>query len=307
MVAANKAALVSLCLVALASLSCARQAPPQSETKSHDGRGGSACPGWAKAPDVKLCSPTLARLAARAEDYDARTLKISGYLMRSQRAAYLCPAPEMCPDGDWSNAVQVRSERIDALTEGSRVTVIGTFAGTSRGIEGQVAGVIRKVDVAYAEIGAHPPSRTYPERAQCSRGNNGRDRPCQTSIYHLLSQPRQFDGLFVEAIAYYPGMDAKLVFVNKDAAEFEDYAASLLLLDPDPAKWDRAAGYVGFVGRFKANTQDHGVGNGVHRQFGTLSGIVRVAGRSPMSERAAGCAKERGCVVFYRDGYRPQE
>ena len=103
------------------------------------------------------------------------------------------------------------------------------------------------------------------------------------------------------------GQGKQVRAVNKDAAEFEDYAASLLLPETDPQQWRRGPGYVSFVGKFEADTQDHGVGNGVYAQFGTLSEIVRVTGRSPMSERAERCAKERDCVVSYRDGDRARK
>lgn len=127
--------------------------------KTHDGRGGTACPDSARHPAVQLCSPSLIRLVARGEDYHGQQLKVSGYLRKGGAVFYLCPGPDFCEDDDWSAAIQLTSSatindlaRSNAVSS-RRVTVIGKFNATTRGRAGQVAGIFMTVDTAYFSRG----------------------------------------------------------------------------------------------------------------------------------------------------------
>lgn len=154
-----------LVAAALASAACtpSRQPAPersvQAPKKSHDGRAGSVCPGWPRHPDIPLCSPSLLRLVARGEDYDGQLLELTGQVMRADGVAYLCPAAQLCGEGDWSNAVQLpASTQLDALVPAAgaqpgRVTVIGKYSATTRGRHGQVAGVLLSLEVAFRTPG----------------------------------------------------------------------------------------------------------------------------------------------------------
>ncbi len=127
--------------------------------KTHDGRGGSACPHWPKHPSVQLCSPSMIRLIARGEDYDAAHLRISGYLRQGDSIFYLCPTQNFCEEDDWSGAVQLPDSKIVSALAGQdglpskRVTVIGKFSASTRGRAGQVAGVFLTIDEAYRSNG----------------------------------------------------------------------------------------------------------------------------------------------------------
>lgn len=127
--------------------------------KTHDGRSGTACPSWVRHPEIQLCSPSIIRLVAHGEDYDERQISVSGRLVNSSAAIYLCPSLELCADGDWSSSIQLPSLPEIARLAASksipqkRVTIVGRFSATTRGKEGQVAGVFLSVDAAYFSDG----------------------------------------------------------------------------------------------------------------------------------------------------------
>lgn len=127
--------------------------------KTHDGRGGTACPDSTTHPAVQLCSPSLIRLVTRGEDYDGQQLRVSGHLRKGDTVFYLCPAQGLCEEDDWSAAVQLPSSSAISEMERNgelpsrRVTVIGKFSATTRGRAGQVAGVFLSVDTAYFSRG----------------------------------------------------------------------------------------------------------------------------------------------------------
>lgn len=129
--------------------------------RTHDGRARSSCPSWAKNPAIELCSPSLVRIAARAEDYDGRYIKVTGYLAESGSAFYLCPARELCTEDDWSVSVELpRSSLLRGLAKNKfdkKIVVVGKFSASTRGSRGQVAGVFEALDTAYEAGGASPP------------------------------------------------------------------------------------------------------------------------------------------------------
>lgn len=122
---------------------------------THDGRGGTKCPDWAGKPEIQLCSPSLIRLIARAEEYDGKYIKLSGYLLDNKGIYYLCPARDLCGDNDWSAAIQLpKSAQLNELTGKGlsvhRVIVIGKFSATTRGRFGQVGGIFLDIDRAFS-------------------------------------------------------------------------------------------------------------------------------------------------------------
>lgn len=151
---------IQILMIAVAVLVAAcKPTAAELPAKTHDGRGGTACPHWPKRPEVQLCSPSLLRLVARGEDYDGEHLRVSGYLREDDSVSYLCPAQGLCEEGDWSAAVQLPDSRVvsEMMVEGEfplrRVTVIGRFSATTRGRVGQVAGVLLTADEVYYSQG----------------------------------------------------------------------------------------------------------------------------------------------------------
>lgn len=144
---------------AILIVACKPPSESESPAKTHDGRAGTACPASTRHPAEQLCSPALIRLVARGEDYDGQQLKVSGYLRKDGPVFYLCPAPGLCEEDDWSASIQLtNSDVLAGMTRGGvvpskRVTVIGNFSATTRGRTGQVAGVFLKVDAAYFSKG----------------------------------------------------------------------------------------------------------------------------------------------------------
>lgn len=147
-------------VIAFASLIVAcNPSAAQLPAKTHDGRGGTACPDSVRHPAVQLCSPSILRLVARGEDYDGQRLQVSGYLRKGGPVFYLCPAPGLCEEDDWSAAIQLTNSNViaglahDGVMPSKRVTVIGKFSATTRGRAGQVAGIFLTVDTAYFSKG----------------------------------------------------------------------------------------------------------------------------------------------------------
>lgn len=140
-------------------VACKPQSEVELPAKTHDGRAGTDCPASTRHPAEQLCSPTLIRLVARGEDYEGQQLKVSGYLRQGGSAFYLCPAPGLCEEDDWSAAIQLANSDVIAgmtrngVVPSKRVTVIGNFSATTRGRTGQVAGVFLTVDAAYFSTG----------------------------------------------------------------------------------------------------------------------------------------------------------
>lgn len=140
-------------------------------------------------------------------------------------------------------------------------------------------------------------------RAQCVSESNAPDSPCQISAYTLVSlgAPAKSE-MYVDTVLFYPGLDARLFFVNEDAAEHEDYSSSFLVLGAGVDKLPKKKGFYRVVAKFNRDLSDHGVGSGVYRQAGTFLELVRVRPLVSISARTEECRQLAGCTIQYQDG-----
>ncbi len=133
----------------------------------------------------------------------------------------------------------------------------------------------------------------------CAR-KNGVDNPCPISPYRLVADSSRLDGKYVDVLVYAPGEGAKIVFLSRDLADYEDYTSSIQILD-GADELPKEPGYVRLVGQFSSDRSDRGVGGGIYRQLGVIRKIASVSKVKSMSERREAC-RAAGCFVTYDDG-----
>ncbi len=131
-------------------------------------------------------------------------------------------------------------------------------------------------------------------------GQNSSSNPCPVSPYRLLVDSSSFDGKYVDVLLYAPGGGAKLVFLAKDSAEYDDYVSSIQVV-AGMEKLPQNASYVRVVGLFSSDTSDRGVGGGIYRQFGLLREIISVTQVKSVTERREAC-RALDCSIVYDDG-----
>lgn len=129
---------------------------------------------------------------------------------------------------------------------------------------------------------------------------NRADNPCPISPYGLMTEPDRLNGKYVDVLLYAPGEGAKLVFLTRDLADYEDYTSSIQVLD-GAEKLPKDAGYVRLVGVFSNDRSDRGLGGGIYRQLGVMRKITSVSKVKSIGERRDAC-KAAGCYVTYDDG-----
>jgi hypothetical protein len=129
---------------------------------------------------------------------------------------------------------------------------------------------------------------------------NRADNPCPISPYRLVTEPSRLDGKYVDVLLYAPGEGAKIVFLSRDLADYEDYTSSIQILD-GADELPKEASYVRLVGLFSNDRSDRGLGGGTYRQLGVIKKIVLVSKVKSMGERREAC-KAAGCFVTYDDG-----
>lgn len=138
------------------------------------------------------------------------------------------------------------------------------------------------------------------ESAQCTKASNKEGNPCQVSIYTVTGFPEKWSGMYLEFLAYAPGNDVRLVFINKDASEFEDYQSSFLISGGEESKIERE-GYVFIRAKFENDRRDYGVASGTKKQIGVLSEITVKRHAISISKRRSECSKS-DCWVRHLDG-----
>jgi hypothetical protein len=131
-------------------------------------------------------------------------------------------------------------------------------------------------------------------------GQNSISNPCPVSPYLLLVDPSSFNGKYVDVLLYAPGGGAKIVFITRDLAEYEDYVSSIQVVS-GLEKFPQDASYVRVVGLFHSDASDRGVGGGIHRQFGIFPEIVSVDRVKSVTERREECSVHN-CKIVYNDG-----
>ena len=135
---------------------------------------------------------------------------------------------------------------------------------------------------------------------QCDRSDNGADRPCRLSAIELVATPGRWSGMYVEVMLYYPERSTRLMFATRDAAVYEDYASSILLVGSWPRQWlPQADRFVRVTGKFRFDRSDHGVGWGSTSQAGTIQ-PTRMIPATRFEERVRHCPSCR-----YLDGATP--
>lgn len=152
----------------------------------------------------------------------------------------------------------------------------------------------RKDTLETAEV-----AKDMPDWAQC-RTSNSEHNPCQVSVYALVTTPSMYDGMYVEFVGYFPSKGARLLFVNRDAAESSDYLSSLLM----ESSFESGAGYYKVKSRFFHDSKDSGLASGVYRQNGRLQGVKIIPAATSIAELSTKC-EDGTCEAYYINGVVP--
>lgn len=142
-------------------------------------------------------------------------------------------------------------------------------------------------------------------RNQCKIEYNKAGNPCQVSVYEIIASPKTWSGMHVEFMAYAPADGVRLVFINRDASEFEDYQSSFLIMGGGEEQIKRE-GYVLVRAKFESDRDDYGIASGTRSQIGILSELTVRRQVTSMSQRREDCAKD-DCFVRHLDGKRSAE
>lgn len=138
-----------------------------------------------------------------------------------------------------------------------------------------------------------------PSWDQC-RATNSESNPCQVSMYSLITTPSMYDGMHVNFIGYFPSRGARLLFVNRDAADSSDYLSSLLM----DSTFDEGAGYYTVKAKFFHDVEDSGLAPGVYRQMGRLESLELARVASSIDALSAKCG-DNSCEAYYMNGVVP--
>lgn len=142
-------------------------------------------------------------------------------------------------------------------------------------------------------------SGNLPEWAQCRASNSG-SNPCQVSMYSLVTAPSLYDGMYVDFVGYFPSRGARVLFVNRDAANSSDYLSSLLM----DSTFSDNAGYYKISAKFTHDVQDSGLAPGVYRQVGSLINVKLARVGSSIDVLSEKCG-DGSCEAYYINGVVP--
>jgi hypothetical protein len=146
------------------------------------------------------------------------------------------------------------------------------------------------------EVGSN---KDLPTWAQC-QASNSEHNPCQVSMYSLVTVPGLYDGMYVDFVGYFPSKGARVLFVNRDAADSSDYLSSLLM----ESTFDDAAGYYKVSAEFTHDVHDSGLASGVYRQVGILKNVKLARVGSSISLLSEKCG-DGSCEAYYINGVVP--
>ncbi|MBD7921437.1 hypothetical protein [Xanthomonas bonasiae] len=138
--------------------------------------------------------------------------------------------------------------------------------------------------------------------ADCIRGVGTIQSPCLTSFYSVAANPRQYNKMYVEFTAYYPGHGAAILYPSRDSAEADDFSMSFIMLDKIGFRI-KDAGHIKLVSQFSFDRHDY-VGGSYYRQAGSINKIVRVEKVMSLTERINSCVNA-GCDLVYDQGVFP--
>lgn len=142
-------------------------------------------------------------------------------------------------------------------------------------------------------------NKDLPLWAQCQANNSG-NNPCQVSMYSLVTAPSLYDGIYVDFVGYFPSKGARVLFVNRDAANSSDYLSSLLM----ESTFNDAAGYYKISAKFTHDVQDSGLAPGVYRQVGSLKNVKLARVGSSIDLLSEKCGDD-SCEAYYINGVVP--
>lgn len=138
--------------------------------------------------------------------------------------------------------------------------------------------------------------------ADCIRGVGTIQSPCLTSFYSIISNPVQYNKMYVEFTAYYPGYGAAILYPSRDSAEADDFSTSFIILDK-AGFGIKDAGHVKLISQFSFDRHDY-VGGSYYRQAGSINKIVKVEKVMSLTERINSCANAE-CDLVYDQGVFP--